>query len=96
MDTELLPSWTARPKCSFRSQHFPLVPQQFYFVVIFPPFLTFWEDWRCHMSQHWLRQGTTLSGLLFSETCLKLTGSNLHCRFLNLLFPQSQRKFLER
>lgn len=25
----------------------------------------------------------------------KLTGSNLHCRFLNLLFPQSQRKFLK-
>lgn len=33
MDAELLPSWTARPKCSFRSQHFPLVPQQFYSLL---------------------------------------------------------------
>lgn len=36
----------------------------------------------------------------FNSACRKprprLTGSNLHCKFLNLLFPQSQRKFLGR
>ena len=69
-------------------------------AVILPPCLTCWEKQRHRMSQRWLRQGTNSQDCYFDSVCTKpmseLTGSNLHCRFLNLLFPQSQRKFLER